>query len=82
VLEAIRTAHRFVEFVASVVPAVGREGRSCERRRAFIVCDYIAGVTDRYATAEHRRRFDEMPQLQLFAAGVMTHHPRRPLRKA
>jgi len=34
-----------------------------EVRRARIVCDYIAGMTDRYAVAEHRRFFDETPEL-------------------
>jgi dGTPase len=28
-----------------------------ERCRARLVCDYIAGMTDRYAVAEHRRLF-------------------------
>lgn len=29
-----------------------------EKIRARVVCDYIAGMTDRYATLEHRRLFD------------------------
>jgi len=33
-------------------------------RKARIVCDYIAGMTDRYATAEHQRLFDATPDLQ------------------
>jgi dGTPase len=33
-------------------------------RRARIVCDYIAGMTDRYALAEHRRLFGEAPDLR------------------
>jgi len=37
---------------------------ACEPRRARVVCDYIAGMTDRYAAAEHRRHFDETPELQ------------------
>jgi dGTPase len=36
-----------------------------EARRARMVCDYIAGMTDRYAVAEHRRLFAETPDLQL-----------------
>jgi dGTPase len=32
-----------------------------EARRARLVCDYIAGMTDRYAIAEHRRLFDTAP---------------------
>lgn len=35
-----------------------------EARRARLVCDYIAGMTDRYAVAEHRRLFDEAPELR------------------
>ncbi len=33
-------------------------------RRARIVCDYIAGMTDRYAVAEHRRLFGKAPDLR------------------
>jgi dGTPase len=33
-------------------------------RRARVVCDYIAGMTDRYAVAEHRRLFGEAPDLR------------------
>jgi dGTPase len=32
-----------------------------EARRARLICDYIAGMTDRYAIAEHRRLFDKAP---------------------
>ncbi|MGH6678196.1 MAG: hypothetical protein ACREDL_04480, partial [Bradyrhizobium sp.] len=35
-----------------------------EARRARLVCDYIAGMTDRYALAEHARFFDETPDLR------------------
>jgi dGTPase len=35
-----------------------------EARRARLICDYIAGMTDRYAVAEHRRLFDETPELE------------------
>jgi dGTPase len=42
--------------------AAARAGTS-EARRARVVCDYIAGMTDRYAVAEHRRLFDETPEL-------------------
>jgi dGTPase len=35
-----------------------------EERRAPVVCDYIAGMTDRYAVCEHRRLFDATPDLQ------------------
>ncbi len=36
-----------------------------EKRRARLVCDYIAGMTDLFAIAEHRRLFDETPDLRL-----------------
>ncbi|SFK27753.1 deoxyguanosinetriphosphate triphosphohydrolase [Methylocapsa palsarum] len=34
------------------------------RGRARAICDYIAGMTDRYAILEHRRLFDEAPDLR------------------
>ncbi len=33
-------------------------------RRERLVCDYIAGMTDRYALAEHRRHFETTPELR------------------
>ena len=33
-------------------------------RRERLVCDYIAGMTDRYALAEHRRHFPATPELR------------------
>ncbi len=36
-----------------------------EMRRARLVCDYMAGMTDLYAIAEHRRLFDKTPNLRL-----------------
>jgi len=41
---------------------VGLEALS-EREIARRVCDYIAGMTDRYAIEEHRRLFDDTPDL-------------------
>jgi dGTPase len=35
-----------------------------ERRRARLVADFVAGMTDRYAIAEHRRLFDATPDLR------------------
>jgi dGTPase len=35
-----------------------------ETARARLVGDYIAGMTDRFALAEHRRRFDATPELR------------------
>jgi dGTPase len=40
--------------------AAGRE----ERRRARVIADFVAGMTDRYAIAEHRRLFDATPDLR------------------
>ncbi|MEE2691966.1 MAG: deoxyguanosinetriphosphate triphosphohydrolase [Pseudomonadota bacterium] len=34
-----------------------------DRRRARVVCDYIAGMTDRYAMREHERLFGAAPSL-------------------
>jgi dGTP triphosphohydrolase len=42
----------------------GNENRAVGRR-ARLVCDYIAGMTDRYAVAEHRRLFAKTPELHL-----------------
>jgi dGTPase len=36
-----------------------------EKRRARLVCDYIAGMTDLFAIAEHRRLFGKTPELRL-----------------
>lgn len=38
-------------------------------RRERLVCDYIAGMTDRYALAEHRRYFEVTPELR-YGRGV------------
>jgi dGTPase len=35
-----------------------------EGRQARLVCDYIAGMTDRYAISEHRRIFGDAPDLR------------------
>ncbi|MGL4811126.1 MAG: deoxyguanosinetriphosphate triphosphohydrolase [Beijerinckiaceae bacterium] len=39
-------------------------GAASDARRARRVADYIAGMTDRYALAEHRRLFDDTPDLR------------------
>jgi dGTPase len=38
-----------------------------ENHRARLVCDYIAGMTDLYAIAEHQKLFDKTPELRLSA---------------
>ena len=35
-----------------------------ERRRARVIADFVAGMTDRYALDEHRRLFDATPELR------------------
>lgn len=35
-----------------------------ERRRARLIADFVAGMTDRYALSEHRRLFDATPDLR------------------
>jgi dGTPase len=49
--------------------AAAKAGTS-EARRARLICDYIAGMTDRYAVAEHRRLFDKAPDLRLGPVGA------------
>ena len=39
-------------------------------RRERLVCDYIAGMTDRYALAEHRRHFEATPDLRYGARAL------------
>lgn len=38
--------------------------RLAERRRARLIADFVAGMTDRYAIEEHRRLFDATPNLR------------------
>ena len=40
--------------------AAGRQGEAYARH----ICDYIAGMTDRYALAEHYGLFDRTPDLR------------------
>ena len=47
---------------ASLAITRRRRGRGAKWRA--LVCDYIAGMTDRYALAEHQRLFDETPELR------------------
>lgn len=35
-----------------------------EAGRAILICDFVAGMTDRYALLEHRRLFDATPELR------------------
>lgn len=45
--------------VAWVAAATGLDAR----RRARLIADFVAGMTDRFALAEHRRLFDGTPEL-------------------
>lgn len=51
---------------AAAMPEGWRHAALAEqgRRRARVVADYVAGMTDRYALAEHRRLFDATPELR------------------
>jgi dGTPase len=55
-------ARMFALFMAEpdVLPPewFARQAGADEKGRAQVVCDYIAGMTDRYAIEEHRRLFD------------------------
>ncbi|SFV33070.1 deoxyguanosinetriphosphate triphosphohydrolase [Hyphomicrobium facile] len=50
---------------AAALPAGWREALRGldDRHRARVACDFLAGQTDRYALAEHRRLFDATPEL-------------------
>jgi dGTPase len=60
----------FGRFIADpgLMPAEWAQGARAavadEPKRARLVCDYIAGMTDRYALSEHRRLFDVTPELR------------------
>ena len=57
---------RYTAMVPTVTGAIRLTGRvhADEARLARRVADYIAGMTDRYALAEHRRLFDATPDLR------------------
>ncbi len=42
-----------------------RSAAQADTRRLRLVTDYIAGMTDRYALAEHRRLFGDAPQITI-----------------
>lgn len=64
----IITANLFHRYMAdeSAMPETWRQAaaRREERRRARIIADFVAGMTDRYAIAEHQRLFDATPELR------------------
>ncbi len=61
-------ARLFAEFIAHPDRMPAEWAHACEAtdqaRRARIVGDYIAGMTDRFALVEHPRLFDEAPELR------------------
>jgi dGTPase len=65
--EAI-VARLFERYLAdpAAMPAAWRSASAglAERRRARLVGDFVSGMTDRYAIAEHFRLFDETPELR------------------
>jgi dGTPase len=44
--------------------AAAKLGAGDTPRLARLICDYIAGMTDRYALSEHARLFDATPELR------------------
>ena len=67
--EAERAVERiFAELLARPDRLPAEWAHACEAtdrtHRARIVADYIAGMTDRFALIEHRRLFDEAPELR------------------
>ncbi len=56
---------RYVADHASL-PATWREGAEGldEHRHGRVIADFVSGMTDRYALAEHRRLFDATPELR------------------
>ncbi len=61
-------ARLFVRYLAdeSALPDAWRAAQSGlpDRARARVIADFVAGMTDRYAIAEHARLFDAAPELR------------------
>ncbi|MFA5901799.1 MAG: deoxyguanosinetriphosphate triphosphohydrolase, partial [Hyphomicrobium sp.] len=56
---------RYLEDPSAMAAAWYAAGRDLDaRRRARLIADFVAGMTDRYAIAEHRRLFDDTPNLR------------------
>jgi len=57
--------HRYLGAVQSMPEAWRAAGEGLDdRRRARLIGDFVAGMTDRFALAEHRRLFDATPELR------------------
>jgi dGTPase len=67
-VEADRVVRRLFEAYMADPAAMPREWAGAAAadvaERARLAADYIAGMTDRFAIAEHRRLFDEAPELR------------------
>jgi dGTPase len=66
--QAERVVRELFERYASDPDALPEDWREAlegldDRHRARLACDFLAGQTDRYALAEHRRLFDVTPEL-------------------
>lgn len=58
--------HKYQDSTAAL-PSEWREAVNAEadeKRRAVMICDFVAGMTDRYALLEHQRLFDATPELR------------------
>lgn len=73
VMHIMRNAERIVADLfqhylahpAAMAPAWHEASQGLDaRRRARLVADFVAGMTDRYAIAEHHRLFDDTPDLR------------------
>ena len=54
-------AARFLADPALLPPSWATSALGDMADRARVVCDYVAGMTDRHAMREHRRLFDASP---------------------
>ena len=52
------------EVLAAAIGPAGEGAPGAQSAKAQIICDFVAGMTDRYAIQEHRRLFDVTPDLR------------------
>ena len=60
-LRAVRMLEELFEHYLKNLKEIGESARKRARKtgRARAVCDYLAGMTDRYVSLEHRRIFGD-----------------------